>query len=96
MVGAVNADQATELLALDLFNTGARQIKLWDVEHCIHELRSHSHECRCGRCQAAAMVRPDRVLMLCAVGRSRHERPDCVRCADSVVDVIACDRRHCV
>jgi len=41
MVGAVNADQATELLALDLFNTGARQITLWDVEHCIHELRSH-------------------------------------------------------
>lgn len=33
MVGAVNADQATELLALDLFNTGARQITLWDVEH---------------------------------------------------------------
>ena len=64
MVGAVNADQATELLALDLFNTGARQIMLWDVEHCIHELRSHSHECRCGRCQAAAMVRPDRVLMV--------------------------------
>ena len=56
--------EATELIALDVFNSGARQITLGDVEHYISQLRSHSPECRCGRCQAAAIVRPDRVLMV--------------------------------
>lgn len=56
--------EATELLALDMFNSGARQIQLGDVEHSIHGLRGHSTECRCGRCAAAAIVRPDRVLMI--------------------------------
>jgi hypothetical protein len=49
---------------LDLFNTGARQITLGDVEHYLGPLRSHSFERRCGRCQAAAIVRPDRVVMI--------------------------------
>jgi hypothetical protein len=61
---AVHAVEATELLALDLFNTGARQITLGDVEHYLGPLRSHSPERRCGRCQAAAIVRPDRVVMI--------------------------------
>ena len=56
--------QATELIALDVFNSGARQITLGDVEHYLAQLRSHSPQCRCGRCQAAAIVRPDRVLMI--------------------------------
>jgi hypothetical protein len=57
---AVHVVQATELIALDVFNSGARQITLGDVEHYL----GHSPECRCGRCQAAAIVRPDRVLMV--------------------------------
>jgi hypothetical protein len=61
---AVHAVEATELLALDQFNTGARQITLGDVEHYLGQLRSDSPECRCGRCQAAAIVRADRVLMI--------------------------------
>ena len=60
----MHAVEATELLALDQFNTGARQITLGDVEHHLRQLRSHSPECRCGRCQAAAIVRADRVLMI--------------------------------
>ncbi len=63
----MHAVEATELIALDMFNIGARQITLGDVEHYIHGLRSHSPECRCGRCQAAAIVRPDRVLMIVRV-----------------------------
>ena len=61
---AVRDVQATELIALDVFNSGARQITLGDVEHYIHELRAHGPQCRCGRCSAAAVVRPDRVLMI--------------------------------
>ena len=60
----MHAVEATELLALDVFNTGARQISLGDVEHYLHQLRSHSPECRCGRCSAAAIVRADRILMI--------------------------------
>ena len=56
--------EATELIVLDVFNTGARQITLGDVEHYLHGLRSHPPECACGRCQAAAVVRSDRVLMV--------------------------------
>ena len=59
-----NVVEATGLLALDVFNSGARQISLGDVEHYISQLRSHAPECRCGRCSAAAIVRPDRVLMI--------------------------------
>jgi hypothetical protein len=61
---AVHAIEATELIALDVFNSGARQISLGDVEHHLAELRGHCPECRCGRCAAAAMVRADRVLMI--------------------------------
>jgi hypothetical protein len=61
---SVRVVEATELLALDVFNSGARQITLGDVEHYLGQLRGHSPECRCGRCQAAAIVRPDRVLMI--------------------------------
>ena len=61
---AVDVVQATELIALDVFNSGARQITLGDVENYIHGLRGHCPECRCGRCQAAAIVRPNRVLMV--------------------------------
>lgn len=50
--------EATELLALDVFNAGGRQITLGDVEHYLHELRGHVDECRCGRCAAAAMRYP--------------------------------------
>jgi hypothetical protein len=60
----VHVVQATELLALDVFSSGGRQITLGDVECYIHGLRSHSPQCRCGRCAAAAIVRPDRVLMI--------------------------------
>ena len=56
--------ECAERLALDVFNTGARQITLGDVEHYLGQLASHSPECRCGRCQAAAIVRPDRGLMI--------------------------------
>ena len=63
----VRVIEATELLALDVFNTGPRQITLGDVEHYLGQLRNHSPECRCGRCQAAATVRPDRVLMVVRV-----------------------------
>jgi hypothetical protein len=63
-VCAVRVVEATELLALDVFGSGARQITLSDVEHYLGQLRSHSPECRCGCCQAAAIVRPDRVLMV--------------------------------
>ena len=56
--------QATELIALDMFNSGARQITLGDVECHVHRLRGHPAACPCGRCSAAAMVRPDRVLMI--------------------------------
>ena len=54
-VCAVRVIEATELLALDVFNAGGRQITLGDVEHYLHELRGHVDECRCGRCAAAAM-----------------------------------------
>ncbi len=64
MVCAVNVTEATEKLALDVFNSGARQITIGDVEHYVAELRGHGAECRCGRCAAAAIVRPDRVLMI--------------------------------
>jgi hypothetical protein len=63
----VRVVQATELLALDVFNSGARQITIGDVEHYIAELRGHPPQCRCGRCEAAAIVRPDRVLMIVRV-----------------------------
>ncbi len=63
MVCAVHVTEATEMLALDVFNSGARQITIGDVEHYVAELRGHGAEC-CGRCAAAAMVRPDRVLMI--------------------------------
>ena len=56
--------EATELLALDVFNAGGRQITLGHVEHYLHELRGHVDECCCGRCAAAAIVRADRVLMI--------------------------------
>ena len=59
--------EATEPLALDVFNTGARQITIGDVEHYVAELRGHSPECRCGRCSAAAIVHADRVLMIVRV-----------------------------
>ena len=36
----VRVVEATELIALDVFNTGARQITLGDVEHYVHELRA--------------------------------------------------------
>ena len=64
---AVRVVEATELLALDVFNSGARQITLADVEHYLGELRSHSPECRCGRCTASRIVRPDKVLMIVRV-----------------------------
>ena len=64
MVCAVDTVQATELLALDIFNSGARQITIGDVECHIHRLRGHPAACPCGRCTAAAIVRPDRVLMI--------------------------------
>ena len=51
--------EATELLALDLFNTGARQITLSDAESHVRRLRGHPPQCPCGRCSAAAIVRPD-------------------------------------
>jgi hypothetical protein len=57
----VRVIEATELIALDVFNSGARQITLGDVEHYIHGLRAHCPQCRCGRCSAAAIVRPERV-----------------------------------
>ena len=80
----MHVDEAQELLALDVFNTGARQITLCDVEHYLSQLRSHSPECRCGRCQAAAIVRPDRVLMIVRSWQ-RQARATTVRalCADS-------------
>ena len=56
--------EATELLALDVFNTGARQITLGDVEQYLGQLRNLCPECACGRCQLAAIVRPDRGLMI--------------------------------
>ena len=59
--------EATELLALDVFNSGRRQITLADVEHYLGALRNHPPECVCGRCAAAAIVRPDRVLMIVRV-----------------------------
>ena len=65
--------EATELLVLDVFNTRARQITLGDVEHYIHGLRGHVDECRCGRCAAAAIVRPDRVLAVVR-GWQRRQR----------------------
>jgi hypothetical protein len=64
---AVHQTEAAELLALDVFNTGARQITLGDVEHHIHTLRGHPPQCPCGRCQAARIVRADRVLMIVRV-----------------------------
>jgi hypothetical protein len=70
-VHPVRVIEATELLALDVFNTGRRQITLSDVEHYIHTLRSHPPECQCGRCAAAAIVRPDRVLMIVRVWQRR-------------------------
>jgi hypothetical protein len=60
---AVDVVQATELLALDLFNSGARQITIDDVECHVRRLRGHPAACPCGRCSAATIVRPDRVLM---------------------------------
>jgi hypothetical protein len=60
----VRAVEATELLACDIFNTGSRQITLGDVERHLAALRSHPPQCTCGRCQAAALVRADRVLMV--------------------------------
>jgi hypothetical protein len=60
----VHIVEATELLALDVFNSGARQITLADVEQHIHRLRGHPAACPCGRCSAAAIVRADRVLMI--------------------------------
>lgn len=59
--------EATELIALDVFNSGQRQITLGDVEHYLGQLRGHSPECRCGRCSASRIVRPDRVLMIVRV-----------------------------
>jgi len=63
--------EAVELVALDLFNTGQRQITLADVEHYLAQLRSHCPECTCGRCRAAAIVRSDRVLMIVRVWQRR-------------------------
>ena len=57
--------QATELIALDLFNSGARQITIGDVEcHVRPSTRPSRTVPERGRCEAAAMVRPDRVLMV--------------------------------
>ena len=56
----------TELLALDVYNNGGRQITLGDVEGHLRRIRGHPPACPCGRCSAAAIVRPDRVLMHCA------------------------------
>jgi hypothetical protein len=58
----VRVIEATEMIALDVFNTGAWRITLGDVERHLNELRSHPPQCDCGRCQAAAIVRADRVL----------------------------------
>ena len=63
----VRAIEATELLACDVFNTGARQITLGDIQRYLSELRSHPPQCTCGRCRAAALVRADRVLMIVRV-----------------------------
>jgi len=59
--------EAIELVALDVFNARRRQITLGDVENYLGQLRNHAPEYRCGRCQAAAIVRPDRVLMIVRV-----------------------------
>ena len=54
-VCAVRVIEATELLALDVFNAGGRQITLGDVaRHYLHELRGHVDECRF-RCSALPM-----------------------------------------
>ena len=85
-VCAVRVIEATELLALDVFNAGGRQITLGDVEHYLHELRGHVDECRCGRCAAAAMRYPhaaagrDEAIAAALYPRSRwassaHGRP---------------------
>jgi hypothetical protein len=56
--------EAIELVALDVLNAGRRQITLSDVDHHLGQLRNHCAKCACGCCQAAAIVRPDRVLMI--------------------------------
>ena len=66
-LSVVRTVEATELLACDLFNTGGRQITLGDVERYLCQLRGHPPQCTCGRCEAAALVRPDRVLMIVRV-----------------------------
>jgi hypothetical protein len=45
-VCAVRVIEATELLALDVFNAGARQITLGDVERYLGALRNQSHRVR--------------------------------------------------
>ena len=60
----VRAIEATELIALDVFNTGAHQVTLGDVERYLRQLRGHVPDCGCDRCEAAAMVRADGVLMI--------------------------------
>jgi hypothetical protein len=60
----VRAVEATELIACDVFRIGGRQITLGDVERYLWQLRGHVPDCGCDRCEAAAMVRADRVLMI--------------------------------
>ena len=74
--------QATELIALDVFNSGARQITIGDVEHHVHRLRGHPAACPCGRCSAAAVVRPDRVLMIVRAWQRRMPATRVRTCAD--------------
>jgi hypothetical protein len=68
-VCAVRVIEATELLALDVFNTGRRQITLGDVGRYLGQLRNHSPECACGRCQAA------RTLASCTFARRLRVPP---------------------
>jgi hypothetical protein len=63
----VRAVEATELIALAVYETGQRQITLGDVERYLGQLRNHPPDCGRGRCEAAAIVRADRVLMVVRV-----------------------------
>ena len=64
IVCAVHIVEATELIALDLFNSGGRQITIGDVDAPSAVYAAIHRSAPCGRCSAAAMVRPDRVLMV--------------------------------
>ena len=85
--------EATELLALDVFGSGARQITLSDVEHYLGHLRSHSPESRCGCCQAGAIVRPDRVLMVVRSWQ-RQVRATKVRGSAEAIDDVGPSTSH--